>query len=313
MNGKAVSGMVLLILLASILSIRIETTQASDATSCITDDTNDWMGGTGLNFMDITSACIVNVDYFTVRFEMSVVDNIPENPSPMFIGYVWVLDLDQDGIFNEFPPYAPDYTDLNVRVAFDPDPTHGPVFGWHGFIDGKYGPQILYESFSIVANTVSFTLSLSEIYDPTSFLWQAGTVGSIEGTNLPSDIAPNFGLPRASWSRTPVISATMDINPDTLNLKSKGKWITCYIELPEGYDVFDIDVSTIMMNDTILAELHPTEIGDYDTDGVLDLMVKFDRQEVIALLGAGEATLAITGEVSGIPFEGSDTIRVIGE
>jgi len=314
MNGKAVSGMVLLILLASILSIRIDTTQASDATSCITDGTNDWIGGTGLDFMDITSACIVDVDYFTVRFEMSVADNIPEDPSPMFIGYVWGLDLDQDGIFNEFPPYAPDYTDLNVRVAFDPDPTHGPVFGWHGFIDGKHGPQILYESFSIIANNVSFTLSLSEIYDPTSFLWQASTVGSIDGTNLPSDVAPDFGLPRASWSRTPVISATMDINPDTLNLKSKGKWITCYIELPEGYNVFDIDVSTIMSNDTTPMDSYaPAEMGDYDEDGILDLMVKFDRQEVIALLSAGEATLAITGEVDGTPFEGSDSIRVIDE
>lgn len=107
MSRKTVSGIVLLILLASFLSIRIKTTQASDATSCIIADTNDWIGGTGLDFMDITSACIVNVDYFTVRFEMSVADNIPEDPSPMFIGYVWALDLDQDGIFNEFPPYAP--------------------------------------------------------------------------------------------------------------------------------------------------------------------------------------------------------------
>lgn len=311
MSRKTVSGIVLLILLASFLSIRIKTTQASDATSCIIDDTNDWIGGTGLDFMDITSACIVNVDYFTVRFEMSVANNIPEDPSPMFIGYVWALDLDQDGIFNEFPPYAPDYTDLNVRVAFDPDPTHGAVFGWHGFIDGKYCPQILYESFSIIANTVLFTLSLSEIYDPTPFLWQAGTIGSIEGTNLPSDIAPNYGLPRASWSRTPVISATIDINPDALNLESMGRWITAYIEFSEGYNVADIDASTILLNDTIPAELHPTEIGDYDTDGALYLMVKFDRQEVIALLGAGEATLTITGEVNGIPFEGSATIRVI--
>ncbi|MCK4435140.1 hypothetical protein KAU92_06580, partial [Candidatus Bathyarchaeota archaeon] len=33
------------------------------------------------------------------------------------------------------------------------------------------------------------------------------------------------------------ISATVDIEPNTLNLKSEGEWITCYIELPEGYNV----------------------------------------------------------------------------
>lgn len=188
------------------------------------------MGGTGLDYMDITSACIINIDHWTVRFEMTVVGDIPEDPSPRFIGYVWGLDLDQDGIFNEFPPYSPGYTDLNVRVAFDPDPTHGAVFGWHGFIDGRAGPQILYESFSIIANTVSFTLSRSSIYDASSFLWEANAIGSLEGTNLPADVAPNYGLPRASWSRLPPVFATVDIYPDTLNTWSLfGKRITAYI------------------------------------------------------------------------------------
>jgi hypothetical protein len=113
--------------------------------------------------------------------------------------------------------------------------------------------------------------------------------------------------------RAPAIPATLDINPDTLNLKSKGKWITAYIELPEGYNVNDIDISTVKLNNKIEAELHPTEIGDYDTDGIPDLMVKFDRQELIATLSVGEATLTITGKVNETLFEGSDTIRVIDE
>ena len=33
------------------------------------------------------------------------------------------------------------------------------------------------------------------------------------------------------------ILSTVDIDPDVLNLRSKGKWITAYIELPEGYGV----------------------------------------------------------------------------
>jgi hypothetical protein len=43
------------------------------------------------------------------------------------------------------------------------------------------------------------------------------------------------------------IIASIDIKPDTLNLKSKGNWITAYIELPEGSNVGDIDCSTIRL------------------------------------------------------------------
>jgi len=111
----------------------------------------------------------------------------------------------------------------------------------------------------------------------------------------------------------PYAVAAADVTPSTLNLKSKGKWITCYIELPEDYKVRDIDILTVKLNGEISAELHPTEIGDYDTDGIPDLMVKFNRKELIAISSVGEATLRITGEVNGTSFEGSDTIRVIDE
>ncbi len=36
------------------------------------------------------------------------------------------------------------------------------------------------------------------------------------------------------------LEATIDIDPDTINVKSKGNYITCYIELPADYDVNDI-------------------------------------------------------------------------
>jgi len=108
---------------------------------------------------------------------------------------------------------------------------------------------------------------------------------------------------------------TIDFDPDTLNLQSKGKWVTTYIELPEGCDVSAINVSTVMLNETVPAELHPTGIGDYDSDGIADLMVKFDRQAVIDMLPVGDAVnVTVTGELyDRTPFEGSGTIRVIDE
>jgi parallel beta-helix repeat protein len=115
------------------------------------------------------------------------------------------------------------------------------------------------------------------------------------------------------------INAKIDIKPDTLNLKSRGQWITCYIELPKGYSVRDINVSTIRLNNTVSACLKPTIVGDYDGDKITDMMVKFDRAKVINYILSvagkktrlGQATLTITGKLkNGMRFEGSDQIKI---
>jgi len=121
------------------------------------------------------------------------------------------------------------------------------------------------------------------------------------------------------------ITAAVDIAPDTLNLKSKGEWITCYIELPKDYNVSDIDIYSIRLNDTFPVSLLPkppvpvpTEIGDYDNDTIPDLMIKFNRtaltSHIYHTLGItyGDVTLKITGNLTdGTTFEGKDTVKVI--
>ena len=110
------------------------------------------------------------------------------------------------------------------------------------------------------------------------------------------------------------ITATIDIDPDVLNKKSNGKWITCYIELPEENNVEDIIIQEITLNKVIPAETTPYEIGDYDSDTIPDLMVKFDRTDLIQIISTGEQIiLSIDGKtVEGIVFRGEDSIRVIG-
>jgi len=116
------------------------------------------------------------------------------------------------------------------------------------------------------------------------------------------------------------LAAAINLGPEALNLNSQGQMLTCYIELPEGFDPKDIDFSTTMLSDTIPAELEPTEIGDYNGDDISERMVKFNRQAVINYLeGLGvqhkdEVVLTITGSLNdGTPFEGEDTIRVINK
>jgi hypothetical protein len=108
------------------------------------------------------------------------------------------------------------------------------------------------------------------------------------------------------------ITATIDFDPDTLNKKSKGNWVAVYIELPAGYNVNNIIISSIRLNGTIHAETWPYCIGDYDSDGIPDLMVKFKRADVINLLPNGDnVQVLVTGTVATTIFEGVDTIRVI--
>lgn len=121
----------------------------------------------------------------------------------------------------------------------------------------------------------------------------------------------NYPLMRP-WAPTQsVLPVVVGIHPEALNLRSNGKWITAYIALPKGYDVNDINVSSIMLNNTIPVETHHS---------AQRLMVKFDRERVIQyILGSVRAkhkfmtiTLTLTGKLdNGIPFQGSDTLKIM--
>ena len=112
----------------------------------------------------------------------------------------------------------------------------------------------------------------------------------------------------------PAITGNMDFDPDTVNLDSKGKWVTCYIELPEGYVVADILISELVLNDAVPADMsHKGAVGDADGDGVPDLAVKFSREAVQNLLVLGDDQMVwVSGElVGGTLFSASDLITVL--
>lgn len=122
----------------------------------------------------------------------------------------------------------------------------------------------------------------------------------------------------------PIITATIDIDPDTLNLKSNGQWITAYIELPDGYDVANIDVSSIVLTvegaDFYVDPEAPTETNDGNGNGVPDLMVKFDRSAIRDHLIEVDldsddgpfywVDFDVTGTVGTTSFSGTDVIKV---
>jgi hypothetical protein len=116
---------------------------------------------------------------------------------------------------------------------------------------------------------------------------------------------------------TQMIIATVVLTPSVLNLKSRGRWIAAFIELPKGYDIKDIDLSTITLNQTIHQRSGCTYFGKSSC-----LMIKFERQAVIDLilrnhqcgkrLRLEKVTLTIAGKLKdGTVFQGSDTVTVL--
>ena len=117
------------------------------------------------------------------------------------------------------------------------------------------------------------------------------------------------------------LMALVDLDPDTLNLKSSGRYITAYITLPEGFTASEIDQATIritQINEDIIFDFgidttFTPVVGDRDEDGIPDMTVKFNRQELIELpLLPGDRSITVGFELNnGTRFEGSDIIRVI--
>ena len=110
------------------------------------------------------------------------------------------------------------------------------------------------------------------------------------------------------------LSVNINVTPEALNLKSRGKWITVQIELPDGYKARDVDPSTILLNGTIPPETL------FKGKGSSHVFVKFSRQLILNLIlqnwtdtgRFGRVTLVVTGRlVDGTPFQGSDTIKTI--
>lgn len=125
----------------------------------------------------------------------------------------------------------------------------------------------------------------------------------------------------SSFDVAVAIDAQVKISPNTLNLKSKGKWINCEIRLPQEYDVADIDTARIILQSPLLGTIVPDRVIIDPVNQVAKL--KFSRSELQGIVEAGEqVVLTVSGVLVivdpdplvlpvEIPFWGTDTIKVI--
>jgi parallel beta-helix repeat protein/predicted outer membrane repeat protein len=108
----------------------------------------------------------------------------------------------------------------------------------------------------------------------------------------------------------PALEAVVNIRPNTLNLRGKGKSFICRISLPEGYSVADIDPDSILLEDEIEPErvwlLRRFAVAKFSRPALQGLLTDIETPTTIELLVSGQLNDAT-------PFEGTDTIRVIGK
>jgi len=211
------------------------------------------------------------------------------------------IDLNQGGVFHVQSLYVQSFGDHWVA-------SWNNVWHRSGWYIGSF-QVVLYESGDIVFNYQSigyvgggYTCGLNYGLDPNYYSSYQGITSRTQSFSI-----------RFTYIEDHDVIATVDFDPDTLNQKSKGKWVTVHIGLPEGYDVNDIDINSVLLDGLSRADSSPTEIADHDGDGLDDLMLKFDREAVIEKLEPGEEVeISVSGELGdGTPFEGTNIISVI--
>jgi len=106
------------------------------------------------------------------------------------------------------------------------------------------------------------------------------------------------------------ISVEVGISPDTINLKSQGKYITVLLTFSEGCDVTDVDVGSIRLQD----QIQPLDWVWLDEE-TREVMVRFDREDVQTVLSVGNnVDVKITGSFNdGTPFHGTGVVTVINK
>jgi len=113
------------------------------------------------------------------------------------------------------------------------------------------------------------------------------------------------------------VEVDVDIKPGSdenpVNVGSKGV-LPVVVLGNDAFDVADINVTTILLNGTCAPIRH--SYNDTNSDGIMDLVLKFDAECVATCLPDVEdgtiVTLVLTGELDDdTPITGSDDVRVL--
>lgn len=156
----------------------------------------------------------------------------------------------------------------------------------------------------------------TDTYDVTSLI-NAGdtsiTVGMQRGSDCLAHVAQVF-------SNSAELIVDIDIKPgsfpNSINTKSMGV-VPVALLGSATFDVTDVDVTTLAFgpfgaapaHDLTDALVYADHLQDVNGDGFTDLVSHYHQKETG--LTSGDTEACLTGEATGIPFEGCDSVRVL--
>ena len=262
---------------------------------------------------DGTNLWVTNWDYPRMVYKLNPIDgSVITYFSPPFSGhpdglawdgdYLWIGE--EDGkIYRVDPSTGQAIYSFSVPWEYNHNPRG---LAWDGeHIWAGYQNVGLIKEHDITTGNALTTFASPSPWGQQGLAWDGRYLWSTGGDNYIYQI--NVGVS---------ISATVGFKA-----WGRGKWIPAYIELPEGLSVSDINISTVKLNDTISIGKPPPKIRDYNKDDIPDLMVKFNRDELLDWLAASgipkignyyDITLTIAGKLTDDSiFEGSQHVRIL--
>jgi hypothetical protein len=191
----------------------------------------------------------------------------------------------------------------------------------HGSIKIMVVSGVVDASFVADDGTVA-TAELNEgavvVFEPASTTFI--NIGEIEATVEINNV--EYAIPAGNEWFTP----SLKLEPNTLNLKSNGNYITAFIELPSSHDINEVEISSITLQVagcSYSVDLSAAiNIGDYNGNGISDLIIKFQRQPVVNNLKildystfsgkSIEMNFVVSGSLAdGTSFGCSDTLSIL--
>ena len=128
------------------------------------------------------------------------------------------------------------------------------------------------------------SFALNDDYVAVAIGWAGGYGGGAQSTTIDQVALDNVSLFVSEFE------AAIDVDPDTLNPKSEGKWITVYFDLPDCYDPADVNSDDVWIDKlsfiggdstgTLPSDVLPAEKCELQ-DGGTTLMCKFSRGKLI--------------------------------
>ncbi|MGH9868475.1 MAG: choice-of-anchor D domain-containing protein [Candidatus Polarisedimenticolia bacterium] len=103
------------------------------------------------------------------------------------------------------------------------------------------------------------------------------------------------------------------VEPASLSLQANGNTVKATLQLGAGLDPHEVILDSVRLNGVLGPIVSKTSFADENGDGLLELILKFDRAAFQSLVPEGQSVpVAITGEVRDRTwFRGTTTIRMI--